>query len=272
MVFLFRGISNLVFALLILEILSWIFTLLLRSEVALKYLLVQRFFLLFGVIGLFWFWPFLVLAFLLKIGLPPFHSWIIAISVFFRTVVFTLFLSLHKILPLLVLGKRLLNFNRFYLLVAAFLIAAVLLFQAVSLFFVIILSSIIHRIWIILSCLLSFRISLLYWFLYSILISILMLTAWNKELKYLFREQSSVVRVVWLVLTGFPPFTIFWLKIFVIRITIIISLWGSFTILISSVLALFSYFRSFHVRVTLTSIFNTWYLSLLTVIIFMLIV
>jgi len=228
--------------------------------------------LLFGVIGLFWYWPFLVLAFLLKIGLPPFHSWMIAISVFFRTAVFILFLSLHKILPLLVLGKRFLNFNRFYLLVIAFLAAATLLFQAVSLFLVIMISSIVHRIWIILACLLSFRISLIYWFLYRILISILILTSWNKELKYLFREQSSVVRVVWLVLTGFPPFTVFWLKIFIIRITISISLWGSLIILISSVLALFSYFRSFHVRVTLTSVFNAWYISVLAVVIFILMI
>lgn len=73
-----------------------------------------------------------------------------------------------------------------------------------------------------------------------------------KFLQYLNISQFSLVRIVWLGMSGIPPFTFFWLKTLILFSVLIF--FGDVVVIIllfSSILALTSYFRVFHIGLKL---------------------
>jgi NADH:ubiquinone oxidoreductase subunit 2 (subunit N) len=191
-----------------------------------------------------------VLGFVLKVGLPPMHIWFIKLSFFMEKWVFLVFSTLHKLLPLFLLGRLLLLGS--YLSGILLLVAGRLIFQVFELFFILITSSIVHRRWTLLRIQYRLKLSLTYWVLYSLVFFTFLSTL---HFSILFKrgvEQSSSTSVMWLVLSGLPPFIMFWLKVWIFLLIVQVRVSLRLALILISVLALTSYFRAFHVSLRLT--------------------
>lgn len=246
----FIGRNSFILAFVYLEILSWIFTTLMSPFLAIKYLIMQAYFMVLGLVGLLWMSPLLVLGFILKVGLPPIHIWFIKLSFFIKKWVFLIFSTLHKLLPLFLLG-RLFLFGS-YLLGVLLLVAGRLIFQVFELFFILITSSIVHRRWTLLRIQYRLKLSLTYWILYSLVFFTFLSTIHFIILFKRGTEQSSSTGVIWLILSGLPPFIMFWLKVWIFLFIVQVRVGLRLTLILVSVLALTSYFRAFHISLSLT--------------------
>jgi len=254
-----------IFVLLVLiELLSWILAVVIPISISLKYLIIQGYFIFLGLIGLLWYTPALVFRLLLKVGLPPFHLWFFSISFYLYKNIFTFFITIHKLIPLFLIRK--VSTFIVYFIGAILVSSGVLLFQVSDFLYTFISSSLLHTGWIILAILLSNKVGLIYWLLYSLLIIIMISILVFKTIALLSLEQSSLISLSWLILSGVPPFTIFWLKLSILYL----AMWFNFRIILllilTSVLALSSYFRAFHIGIVLTAKVKALTLSLLVII------
>lgn len=244
----FLGGRNIFFLLVLIELLSWILAIIIPTSISLKYLLIQGYFIFLGLIGLLWFPLTLRLRLLLKVGLPPFHLWFFSISFYLHKNIFRFFITIHKLIPLFFLSK--IATPLLYLIRLILISSGILIFQVRDFFYTFISSSLLHTGWIIIAILLSSKTGALYWMLYSRLVIIIIAIFTFKVINLLGIEQSRLTSFSWLILSGIPPFTIFWLKLNILyqvcwfRFSIIILL------IINSVLGLSSYFRAFHVGVS----------------------
>jgi len=244
----FLGGRNIFFLLVLIELLSWILAIIIPTSISLKYLLIQGYFIFLGLIGLLWFPLTLTLRLLLKVGLPPFHLWFFSISFYLHKNIFRFFITIHKLIPLFFLSK--IATPLLYLIRLILISSGILIFQVRDFFYTFISSSLLHTGWIIIAILLSSKTGVLYWMLYSRLVIIIIAIFTFKVISLLGIEQSRLISFSWLILSGIPPFTIFWLKLNILyqicwfRFSMIILL------IINSVLGLSSYFRAFHVRVS----------------------
>jgi len=76
--------------LVVMELLSWLFSLLLGAR-AFKYLLMQRYFVLFRLIFIRVSGDLVLAVFLVKIGIPPFHLWLIPVLINLKKINFRFF-------------------------------------------------------------------------------------------------------------------------------------------------------------------------------------
>jgi len=246
----FIGRNSFILIFVYLEMLSWVFTILIPTFLAIKYLIMQAYFIVLSLIGLLWIPLLLVLGLLLKVGLPPIHVWFIKLSFFMKKWVFLIFSTLHKLLPLFLLGRLFLLGS--YLLGALLIVAGRLIFQVFELFFILITSSIVHRRWTLLRIQYRLKLSLTYWVIYSLVFFTFLSTI---HFILLFKggvEQSSSTGTIWLILSGLPPFIIFWLKVWVFLFIVQVRVGLRLVLIFISVLALTSYFRAFHISLRLT--------------------
>jgi len=216
--------------------------------------------------GVLWSPILIILGLLLKIGLPPVHIWFIKISFLLKKWIFLIFSTIHKLLPLLILGSLLTTIN--YLVWAVLLAAGTLIFQVFELFFVLLASSIIHSRWALLAIQFNIKLRLAYWILYSLVFIIFLTTVYFFILFKRGIEQSSSTIVVWLILSGLPPFIIFWLKVWIFLSLVQTRASLSLMLISISVLALTSYFRAFHTSLRL-AYYSDHHKSLLLRVIFL---
>lgn len=260
---LFLGGSSIILLFVFLETLSWVFTILIPTFISIKYLIIQAYFMILGLVGLLWVPIFLFFGLLLKVGLPPIHIWFIKLSFFIKKWVFLLFSTIHKLLPLLFIGSLLLRSSIF--LVVLLVVAGRLIFQVFELFLILLTSSIVHRSWTLLSIQFNLKLSLRYWVLYSFVFFLFLSTIHFLALFKSGIEQSSSTSVMWLVLSGLPPFVIFWLKVWIFLFFVQVRSRLGLLLVFISVLALTRYFRAFHVGLRLTyfsGIMNVFFTSL----------
>jgi hypothetical protein len=246
----FIGRNSFILILVYLERLSWVFTILMSPFLAIKYLIMQAYFIVLSLVGLLWAPLLLVVGLLLKVGLPPVHVWFMKLSFFMKKWVFLIFSTLHKLLPLFLLGRLFLLGN--YLLGTLLLLAGRLIFQIFELFFILVTSSIVHRRWTLLRIQYRLKLSLTYWILYSLVFFTFLSTI---HFIILFKrgvEQSSSTSAMWLILSGLPPFVIFWLKVWIFFFIVQIRVGLRLVLIFISVVALTSYFRAFHIGLRLT--------------------
>jgi len=246
----FIGRNSFILIFVYLEILSWVFTILISPFLAIKYLIMQAYFIVLSLVGLLWMPLLLALGLLLKVGLPPIHIWFMKLSFFIKKWVFLIFSTLHKLLPLFFLGRLFLLGS--YLLGALLLVAGRLIFQVFELFLILITSSIVHRRWTLLRIQYRLKLSLTYWVLYSLVFFTFLGTIHFFTLFKRGVEQSSSTSVIWLILSGLPPFIIFWLKVWIFLLIVQVRVGLRLVLITISVLALTSYFRAFHIRLRLT--------------------
>lgn len=257
------GANNIVILLVLLELLSWIFSRILTSYVSIKYLMVQNYFVFLLLLGIIFKVEAVRLAFFLKIGLPPFHLWFFVISLGLTGPIFLMFRTFHKMVPLLTIVK-LVSLPMALLVVG---VSSVLLFQVAMLYYALFCSSLIHSGWILLSLMIRTMFFIAYFILYVGFLRSMLFGM--KFLRYSNVSQFRLVRLVWLGVSGFPPFTFFWLKAFVIFSVLVF--FGDVVVgilLFSSILALTSYFRVFHIGLKLGSGYSFVMLPILTFLIF----
>jgi len=253
-----RGRYSLMISILTLELLSWLFVFLLPNILSLKYLFIQRYFLVLAIISIFWLPLLIVFGLFLKLGLPPVHLWYIHFSNLLRRGVFFFIITVHKVYPIFVLAKIFVFNKRIFAKIGLLLIRSLLLFQASLFSLVLICSSIVHRVWMILGLIVSKSFTILYWILYTTFLSILLQSSFI-YLSFIVVGQNFLTRRIWLVLSGFPPFALFWLKFRFFIIIVNLRIHYSFLLIISSILALSAYYWAFHIRVLQYSyIFPLW--------------
>jgi len=258
--FYFRGLVRLLLCLFFVETLSWIFSLLI-SSLSLKYLLVQRYFLLVRVMGALWRPSVIFLAIFLKVGLPPFQLWFIHISSLLKKWEFYFFVSVHKVFPLFILGKILLGGFWSLSSLVAIWIVGFLIIQIRRFFNIIIASSLLHSVWLILGVRFSPRIIIFYWGLYSFLIGRIFYVITFRLPWLNLSNQRMIVRLIWLVISGLPPFTLFLLKISILRTLVLIRGLVRLMVILISVISLAFYYRAFHLTLPLrkTLKMNRWF-------------
>lgn len=248
------GSSNIVLVLVGLELLSWVFIILLVLDIALKYLLIQRYFLLGAIAALIWIPIGIPWILLIKIGLPPFHVWLITIAFYIRAWVFTFSITWHKFYPLFLLRetaglKTKVNFG-----LVIILLSAVLMYNGNSLYPVLIFSSMSHRGWIVISLLSRKGFTRIYLLVYIAIFYALVISLDTiVDLQYCLLNQRTQRRLVWLLLRGLPPFTLFWLKVTAVCVVGVMRVLAGTLILVAAVLVLSVYYRVFNFRIVVNA-------------------
>lgn len=236
--------SNLIVIILLLETLSWLFAVLLLDSF--KYLIIQRWFVPSWIFIALWnLKRGLFIRLLFKIGLPPFHSWLIKIIQELKLKSFTFIRTIHKIAPIIITAYV----TQIRVLFFTALLRRALLTKFREILYILIRSSFFHTTWVLLSRSVNLNLTLLYWLLYrSILIILLVrLTTTLIKLATGFTNSLTIIRI--LVLSGFPPFRLFWLKA-----SILLKL----KILHGSIMLYLSIIRIWaYLRITLLTLKNT---------------
>lgn len=251
-----RGLTNLLVSLFLLELLSWGLVLIIDKFLSLKYLLIQSTFLFLRVLGAFIDNSFvLIRGIFLKIGLPPFHLWLIVLLRYFNKKILFLMLRFHKILPILLVSKVIRERVRttMQLLLRA---GGVCILQVSGVYFVFLVSSLVHSAWLIIRRLASSRLVLFYWVNYSVLIYLFLFSFKQTNIQKINLRQTSTIRVLWLILAGVPPFTVFWLKLSIfININYITIL--SILLILISIISISSYYRAYHLSINTENLNNS---------------
>lgn len=219
-----------------------------------KYLLIQRTFFVFRILGLFWSPSLLLIAVFIKIGLPPFHSWYFKMSLFLEKNIFLFFSSIHKLGPLFLILK-IRTFFVFFRVIIVLILAVFLMAEVSRLYYLIILSSIVHSGWIFLACCINRGILLLYFLVYTLLIISFFRRFFFKNLLKRDDRQRGVLSLIWLGICGLPPFAIFWLKVNVFSILFLKILIFRIVLIVVAVLSLAVYYRIFHLSVFIRKAF-----------------
>jgi len=201
---------------LVFEFLSWIYVLILildSEEMILKYVIIQRFVTLLFLSGiLFSSYIMILVRVLVKIGIPPFHSWAVNVRHQLRKNSFWFLLTIHKLLPTLIL--IIIVFLRSKTLLIYLVFVVMTLLSSNRTIKLLLISSIRHSVWVLLGITQSLYLGLKYWIVYSLLFLIL-ISGFSLEVR-VFSQVALVLLVRWLVWAGLPPFSIFWLKLLIV--------------------------------------------------------
>jgi len=228
----------------------------LKRYLCLKYLFIQRYFVIIVLFSILWVPSTLFLGLLLKIGLPPFQNWLIHFRSLLPARRFLFLRTIHKLIPLVLLGKRLLYYGGLPLISILLITSRILIFQRSLFFFVLVFSSIVHRSWMIIGFLVNKSFAVWYWTVYSLLIVLLFLTSLFLKTVMLNFSQGIMTILIWLVISGIPPFTMFWLKTILFFVLVKIRVYYGALTVVSSVLALRIYFWAFHLRMLRSTSFS----------------
>lgn len=164
----------------------------------------------------------LILGLITKLGIPPFHLWIISISIFLRWDMLFLFLSIQKIIPIYILSLIEINLLILYILILSSSYVSTLKI-IINLNFKIILSySSINQIrWILLLIIFKNILWLLYFIFYSIIILIINITFQFLKLSYNFYyniPSTTNLQLIYIFLffniARLPPLSFFFIKWF----------------------------------------------------------
>lgn len=241
------GSLRLLRLLVVLELLSWLFVILVPNTSTLNYLLVQRYFLILRIARILFLPSLLIIVFLLKLGIPPFHIWFIKIARVLNKNRFSFIITLHKLIPILFLSKVIFRIISFIIIWLRLIVVGLALISRRTLFFTLIYSSIVHSIWIILSIILSKGFVLFYWVIYRSLLVILISLINFIKIENSYLTQRVFLSKCWLLISGIPPFLLFWFKVYLL--VWIIYLFGLFirvVVITVRVFALTSYYRTWH--------------------------
>jgi len=245
---------------LVLEWLSWIFSITL-TVLSIKYLLIQRYFSLVFLIIIFMVPELIISRLLLKMGFPPFYNWAITLFKFFRKRNFLFVITLHKVLPTIFSGKC---FSIYFRLLSIVILCALFL-QATNLFLVLIFSSFLHGWWLIIARYFYQKLFWQYWMVYGRVLSLFLMSIAFSKLRLFSNGQTTLRGISFLVLSGFPPFLLFWIKASLFIILIKRRVYLALILIFSSVVRLFVYFRVFCLRLRLRDKNNRKFIPVLII-------
>jgi len=183
----------------------------------------------------------------IKLGLPPLHIWLIRIARIINKETFAFIITGHKLLPLFLLRKIIISGVSIIVFTIRLVIIGGGLFRRRTLFHTLIFSSMLNSLWICLRVLIRKRYFIIYWTIYRLLLFLLIYF-----LRFIKVTESSLTQRLfisnnWVLISGIPPFVMFWVKVF--ALTGLISSLGftiSLILIFTGVLALTSYYRTWH--------------------------
>nr|YP_011003022.1 NADH dehydrogenase subunit 2 [Rhipicephalus bursa]WPR15187.1 NADH dehydrogenase subunit 2 [Rhipicephalus bursa] len=202
---------------------------------------------------------------LIKLGMIPFHFWLISIS---ETLTFNsilILLTIQKIIPLLIIEKFMNN-----LLVPLFtmssLFASILAMKYKMLKKILIFSSISHQGWILCLIVKKLNFWLSYLLLYFIIIFNIIKICKKNKINYFFDflkkkmkpEIKMKMTMLMMSLAGMPPFIGFFMKIVSIFLLMEMNLIFIFILILSSLINLFFYIRMISPLLFINLKFFTW--------------
>jgi len=181
-----------------------------------------------------------VLIFLLNLGLPPVHNWLIQILKELKVKLIFFILTIHKLLPLFLISSIIIFRTAIILLASTVIFRLILIVSRTTLIDTLLVSSIINRVWILLSIQVQYAITLFYWIVYSLILTTIIRLRNLIIIRNV--QQSKIIFLFWLLRSGIPPFTLFWIKV-----TIIINLKQMtltiWTIIILMIILIVAYYR-----------------------------
>nr|YP_025913.1 NADH dehydrogenase subunit 2 [Xiphinema americanum]AAQ75777.1 NADH dehydrogenase subunit 2 [Xiphinema americanum] len=245
---------------LVLEWLSWVFSITLTT-LSMKYLLIQSYFSLVFLIIIFMAPELIIFSLLLKMGFPPFYNWAITLFKFFSKSSFLFVMTLHKVLPTVFSSKC---FSVYFGLLSIVMLCALFL-QATDLFLVLMFSSFLHGWWLILAGYSYQKLFWQYWMVYGSVLSLFLMSIAFSSLSLFSNGQTTLSGISFLVLSGFPPFLLFWMKVSVFIILMKSSVYLAFMLIFSSVVSLFVYFRVLCLSLSLSDKNNMKFIPVLTI-------
>lgn len=183
-----------------------------------------------------------------KLGLPPCHGWVFSLIDFLGLKELCLLLTLQKILPILLLESSINTFVLHFSMISTIVLVVMALFAASSLKPVLLLTSVSGAFWP-LSTILEGVLWLEFFFVYSFFIVTLGVHLFSVNVTEFsdMLEKPAILRIIicaqFLNLGGLPPFSGFFLKLFVIKLMIIERVWAIVFLLILSFLTLYLYLQ-----------------------------
>jgi NADH:ubiquinone oxidoreductase subunit 2 (subunit N) len=216
------------------------------TEAIIKYFLIQRICSILLIIRWFVFSRRIIFMILLavKIGLPPFHWWVIDFLKINNWMVFFYLITIQKI-GLFVLFSYFTNEK----IIIMFIIIFSIIISIFSIFFlnnlinILLFSSIIHSSWLLSRLFFSIKLWRLYFLFYSIIILILIVFLKKNNVFYFSQSFYRIKWRIFWILMGLPPFSIFIIKW---RISIFIIKWRIsifIMFIIISFIRLYIYFK-----------------------------
>lgn len=180
-------------------------------------------------------------------GLVPFHLWLLRISFFLKKSRFIFIITMHKLFPLFFLRKILLRTISITILLLRITLIGIFIIIRSTLFFTLLYRSIIHTTWIGITRLMIKGGVFFYWRFYRILLVIMLsFVVTTKVFQFSF-NLSGPIGFCWLLISGIPPFFIFWIKVYIfVWLLPSLGLLYGLLFIVVRVFALTSYYRSFH--------------------------
>lgn len=185
-----------------------------------------------------------IISLILKMGGVPFHLWVYFISTKISMSSVFLLLVMQK-LPLIFLGYTFMGLDLLFLLIFSMVYGSFLLFYSNDFFYIIVRSSIMGMFYVYLIFIFGLSIFFLFYFIYRLTFFYLV----NSIIEglFFFRSSSYFFSISFFLLSGLPPFSIFFFKLGII--TFISVTFSLFFILLFSFFILFSlvgYLRFFY--------------------------
>jgi len=260
-ILIFSRSVNLVLLVIGLEVLSWVLLVIIRLTIIFKYLLIQTIFILVSLLSIVLWTNGVLGALILKIRVPPMHLWFISILTNIRRHVFMFMITFHKVLPIFLLSKLVRNF---LLIIGGLIILTnYLRLSQVRFYYIIRFSSFIHTTSTIMISLINSWLACLYWLFYS---CIFWLIFWQFSYRLIDFNFSVMTGLCILVLSGMPPFLIFWFKINIFYWVLRFSWLLRYLVRIRFVLVFTAYLRVYYSSTQILEIYTvkwTWLLWLI---------
>lgn len=235
------GTRNLLIILISLEVLSWVFIFLIEFKEQFKYLVVQAVFLLSSLVFVLIKLEYIILLrFLLKLGLPPLHLWVLSLLNNLKWQTLAFMFTFHKFLSLIALSY-LVNIGMFMVFLLLVL-ARMFIVKQTTLLLVLVYSSIVHSNWILIRLAVGTWFFVIYWSAYSIL----RWAVFQKVNPKFYPDSGNQpsVGIALIILSGMPPFMVFFLKLGMVVQFILVRLFLGILALISAILGLIAYLKS----------------------------
>lgn len=181
-------------------------------------------------------------------GIPPFHGWLLPLLRAVRKEVFLFITTVHKLIPVLFLLILIFVIKGRHSVILGLLTMGVILLRvSVTFMLIVVFSSFVHSGWILLGLLVSVGFVVFYWRIYLIVSSALL-----RIKQTLLRQRvanRSVMALYWLILSGLPPFVVFWLKAHVVVRRVVSYFVIRRILLLSLTIRVIAYYRAY--RITL---------------------
>lgn len=211
---------------------------------------------------------FLVTVLIIKLGLFPFHFWVIIVLGKIEWTSFLMLMTLMKLLPILLFRNLLGLINSNFIVLASIIVGSILGFNNSVVQKLLGYSSLVHLCWLILILTVSYDLFLFYYFCYFVMILILVCLLMFMNVYYINQFKLFLSDPVFkfflffiiLRIAGFPPFMGFIIKWLVVELFLIYDMKLLVTLMVLfSLFSVLYYLELFYYLMMLGGVSLAWY-------------